>query len=110
MIIVSVFNEMPLTFSTMKKSIERNNWDTAKTLVTYLWPKGQPGLRLRVVLAMTCLLLAKVITIYAPFLYKAAVDSLSVQTALALPAGVIVSFGLARVMTQVFGELRDLIF
>ncbi|MCC2679832.1 MAG: metal transporter permease [Pseudobdellovibrio sp.] len=95
----------------MKNSnLQRTNWDTAKTLMTHLWPKNQFSLRVRVVAAMSCLLLAKVINVYVPFLYKNAVDALSLQTELALPVGIILSYGLARIMTQTFGELRDMIF
>jgi len=36
-----------------------------------------PDLRVRVVLAMFCLTLAKLVNVYVPFLYKDAVDSLS---------------------------------
>jgi len=93
-----------------KSSLQRTNWDTAKTLMTHLWPKNQASLRMRVVAAMGCLLLAKVINVYVPFLYKNAVDALSLQTELALPVGIIISYGLARITTQTFGELRDMIF
>ncbi len=88
----------------------RNNWDTAKSLMHHLWPEGRPDLKVRVVLAMLCLLLAKVINVYVPFLYKDAVDALSGNLTLILPVGVIISYGLARVSQQVFGELRDFIF
>ncbi|MBC7457193.1 MAG: ABC transporter ATP-binding protein/permease, partial [Bdellovibrionaceae bacterium] len=90
--------------------MKRNNGDTAKSLLENLWPSGHPNLKVRVVLAMTCLLIAKLINVYVPFLYKAAVDSLSMHPALALPIGVIVSYGLARIGQQTFGELRDFIF
>ncbi|MBC7419822.1 MAG: ABC transporter ATP-binding protein/permease [Bdellovibrio sp.] len=92
----------------VKKS--RNNWDTSKSLIEHLWPAGHTNLKVRVVLAMSCLLIAKVINVYVPFLYKAAVDSLSVNPAIALPIGIIVSYGLARIAQQTFGELRDFIF
>lgn len=94
----------------MEKTTNRNNWDTAKTLVTYLWPKGRTSLKWRVVAAMSCLLIAKLVNVYVPFLYKDAVDALSMQTELALPLGIIISYGLARIMTQAFGEFRDMFF
>ncbi|MBC7741336.1 MAG: ABC transporter ATP-binding protein/permease [Bdellovibrionaceae bacterium] len=89
---------------------KRNNWNTAQSLMAYLWPAGHKNLKVRVVLAMLCLLIAKLINVYVPFLYKAAVDSLSLNPALALPIGIIVSYGLARIAQQTFGELRDFIF
>ena len=94
----------------MNNKTKRNNLDTAQSLFQHLWPKNYLDLRVRVVLSMTCLLLAKVVNVYVPFLYKEAVDSLSLSTTLVLPIGIILSYGLARVMQQAFGELRDYIF
>ena len=76
----------------------------------HLWPDGRNDLKVRVILAMTSLLLAKIINVSIPFLYKQAIDSLSLPTTLVLPLGIILSYGLARVLQQVFGELRDFIF
>ncbi len=90
--------------------MKRTNWDTAKSLLVHLWPHKRIDLKIRVILAMACLLLAKMINVYVPFLYKAAVDALSMPTTLVLPIGIIVSYGLARVAQQTFGELRDLVF
>src|SRR5205085_6874509 len=46
-----------------------------------------------------------------PFLYKDAVDALSVHTGVvAVPVGVILAYGLARVMSQGFNELRNAVF
>lgn len=91
----------------MKK---RSGIDTVKSLVEHLWPKAHPDLKVRVVFAMLCLLLAKVINVYVPFLYKMAVDQLSVSSVLVLPIGVVVAYGLARLLQQTFAELRDFIF
>ena len=76
----------------------------------YLWPAGRPDLKIRVVLAMLSLLLAKVVSVSVPFLYKAAVDSLSTDHLLVVPAVVIITYGVARVVQQALGELRDFIF
>ncbi|MEQ9642191.1 MAG: ABC transporter ATP-binding protein/permease [Alphaproteobacteria bacterium] len=82
------------------------------TLLRYLWPAGKPGLKLRVVLALACLAAAKLTLVYVPFLYKAVVDALDkpAEQAIAVPVLVIVGYGVARVFTQAFGELRDAIF
>lgn len=89
---------------------KRTNWNTVKSLSEHLWPKDHPNLKLRVVLAMGCLLIAKLVNVYVPFLYKDAVDALSVKPMVALPLSIILSYGLARVAQQSFGELRDFIF
>ena len=94
----------------MSPKQNRNNWDTVRSLSIHLWPKNQSNLRVRVVLAMICLLFAKLINVYVPFLYKAAVDALSMNAMIVLPTAIILSYGLARIMQQTFGELRDLLF
>lgn len=83
-----------------------------RALLPYLWPRGRPGLKLRVVIALGFLAAAKVTTVYAPFLYKAAVDALTVEAAavVAVPVFAVVGYGAARVMAQAFGELRDAVF
>ncbi len=87
-------------------------WAAFRTLLPLLWPKGQADMRLRVVAALACLLLAKLANIVVPILFKRLVDGLSHKTAVAvaLPLGLLLAYGLARVMAQVFGELRDGIF
>ena len=61
------------------KQAPENQWRTLATVAPYLWPAGRRDLRLRVVLAVILLLLSKIVTVYVPFLYKAAVDSLGPQ-------------------------------
>jgi ATP-binding cassette, subfamily B, heavy metal transporter len=89
---------------------KRTEWDTVKSLSRHLWPENYTNLKVRVVLAMCCLLLAKVVTVYVPFLYKGVVDALTMPVELVLPLALILSYGLARVMQSAFGELRDFIF
>lgn len=93
----------------MKKG-KRTQWDTVKSLTHHLWPAHHLNLKIRVVLAMACLVLSKLVNVYVPFLYKDAVDALSVKPIIVIPVGIIIAYGLARVMSQAFGELRDYIF
>jgi ABC-type transport system involved in Fe-S cluster assembly fused permease/ATPase subunit len=81
-------------------------------LLPHLWPKGDPDLKLRVVLSLLCLLLAKVASIYVPILYKHLVDALGPQAgaAVTLPLGMLLAYGAARIANQAFAELRDGIF
>ena len=94
----------------------RSGWRTIKKVAPYLWPEGDTRLRTRVVLAMLALLLSKVIAVATPFFYKAAVDSLSgegVDPVWMLGAGAIgvtVAYGVARLMTVGFQQLRDVLF
>src|SRR5438477_4652870 len=84
-----------------------------KGLGPYLWPRDSIELRARVVLALALLIAGKLVNITVPLLYKEAVDALSGPTAahaIAVPVGVILAYGLARVLSQGFNELRNAVF
>ncbi|MFQ5620157.1 MAG: ABCB family ABC transporter ATP-binding protein/permease, partial [Rhodospirillales bacterium] len=90
----------------------RNDFRTIRALLPYLWPAGAPEMRLRVVIALGLLVLAKATNVVVPIFYKYAVDALSAEAGavLAVPVGLLVAYGLTRVMAQAFGELRDAVF
>ena len=83
-----------------------------RKLLPYLWPAGEWHLRMRVVLALACLMAAKVATVYVPIFYKDAVEALDANAGLPLilPVGLILAYGTARVLSLAFAELRDAIF
>jgi ABC-type transport system involved in Fe-S cluster assembly fused permease/ATPase subunit len=85
---------------------------TIRMLLPYLWPPGATDIRVRVVLALVCLVIAKIANVYIPIFYKHAVDALGggAGLAVALPVGAILAYGLARVLSLGFAELRDAIF
>ncbi|CAI2513752.1 ABCB family ABC transporter ATP-binding protein/permease [Serratia plymuthica] len=81
-------------------------------LLPYLWPKNNPKLRWYLVIACIFMVVAKVSTSLVPLAYKAMVDALSADTAkmLAIPLGLIVAYGVARVGATLFEELRNVMF
>jgi ATP-binding cassette subfamily B protein len=82
-----------------------------KSLAPYLWPRDSFGLRVRVVLALVFLLAGKLVNICVPLLYKQAVDAISpAKVVIAVPVALIIAYGLARVMSQCFNEVRNAIF
>ncbi len=84
-----------------------------RCLLPYLWPAEDRGLRLRVAFAIVCLFAAKLASVYIPIFYKYAIDALVLETgaaAAAVPVGLILAYGLARVLSLAFGELRDALF
>ncbi|WP_417699180.1 ABCB family ABC transporter ATP-binding protein/permease [Pseudophaeobacter sp.] len=86
---------------------------TLRRVGPYLWPSKHLWVKRRVVLALVVLVLAKLIAVYTPMLYKGAVDSLAAEGVppLALGAvGLTVAYGVARVLTTGFQQLRDAIF
>nr|WP_171173166.1 ABC transporter ATP-binding protein/permease [Ruegeria sp. HKCCD8929] len=91
----------------------RSGWRTIRKVAPYLWPADEPWVKRRVVLAMGLLVLAKLIAVYTPILYKGAVDGLAGEGVppLALGAvGLTVAYGVARMMTVGFQQLRDAAF
>jgi ATP-binding cassette subfamily B protein len=89
----------------------RSHLGTLRTLLPYLWP-ANIELRTRVVIAIILLIGAKLTNVYVPILYKQAVDIFGESGAIAIvvPIGLLVSYGLLRVLTIAFGEMRDAIF
>jgi ATP-binding cassette subfamily B protein len=87
-------------------------WAVLVVLGRHLWPKGETGLRCRVVVALVLLVAAKLTNVYVPIVYKGAVDALgeAATQAVAVPVMLIVAYGVARVLAQAIGEVRDAIF
>ncbi|MEL7464594.1 MAG: ABC transporter ATP-binding protein/permease [Pseudomonadota bacterium] len=86
-----------------------------KRVAPYLWPKGDTGARVRVVLALASLVLAKLATVITPVFYMWAVDGLAEDAAPAeiwyvIPVMLVIAYGVARVSTIGFAQLRDGIF
>ena len=93
-----------------------------RELLPYIWPANRPDLRLRVVFALGALVVAKVITLAVPIAYKAIVDALTGNVSAgevaglsafglaAVPAMLIVAYGVGRVLMVVFAQFRDVWF
>ncbi len=93
--------------------VERTTFQTIVSLLPYLWPVGNPGARVRVVVALVFMLLSKVATVYVPVLYGRIVDALAPEgggAAFIVPAALIVAYGLVSIGAAGFGEIRDALF
>ena len=86
----------------------RGDWHTVRTLLPYLLAyKG------RVALALSCLIAAKVANVGVPLVLKQIVDSLtpgSQGQILVLPLALLVAYGVLRLSTTAFTELREFFF
>ena len=91
---------------------KRNHLRSAGILLPYLWPSHAPEMRLRVVIALVFLAIAKGITVGVPVIYKLAVDAITEpsEAIIVVPVFLLVAYGGARVLAQTFGELRDAVF
>jgi ABC-type transport system involved in Fe-S cluster assembly fused permease/ATPase subunit len=84
----------------------RGDWRTIGTLLPYLW-----RFKVRVIAALVCLIIAKVANVGVPLLLKNIVDSLDRTTALlTVPLALLVGYGLLRLSTTLFTELREILF
>ncbi|MGB0833896.1 MAG: ABCB family ABC transporter ATP-binding protein/permease [Psychrobium sp.] len=82
------------------------NWAVFKSIAPYL-----TEYKWRVAIAVGCLILAKVATVYLPFVLKYIVDDLdSAKQLLAAPIALVVAYGALRLSSVLFGELRDTLF
>lgn len=84
-----------------------------RKVAPYLWPADMPWVKRRVVLAMLFLLISKLIAVATPLVYKGAVDALAGE-GVPLPAlgaiGLTVAYGVARLLSVGFQQLRDMVF
>ena len=79
---------------------------TIRQLAPYLWEY-----RVRVVLALSSLILAKVANVAIPLVLKDIVNSLNTHEAIiAVPMALLAAYGALRLGNAVFGELRDVVF
>ena len=92
---------------------QRSGWMIIRRVIPYLWPKGQAGIKWRVVTSMLALLLSQVLAVMVPQFYGYAVDALAedgVSELLLGAVGLTVAYGMARFMQIGFQNLRDVIF
>ncbi|MDB5857576.1 MAG: putative type transport system involved in Fe cluster assembly, permease and ATPase [Ramlibacter sp.] len=88
----------------------RSDWATLKRLLPYLMQY-----KLRVVAALAFMIGAKVANVSVPLLLKHLIDAMNVKpgdpaAVLVVPVGLLVAYGLLRLSTSLFTELRELIF
>lgn len=90
-------------------------------LLPYLWPKSQPELRLRVLVAIVFLILATSATSYSPLFLGYAIDALTtskvehgvtvvVKLALGYSLAMVAAYIVSRILMQALAQLRDGVF
>jgi ATP-binding cassette, subfamily B, heavy metal transporter len=99
--------------------VPRSDWTTLKRLFPYLWQY-----KWRVVAALAFMVAAKVANVGVPLLLKTLVDTMSpnggrnpiegapavLQAVVVVPLALVIAYGLLRLSTSLFAELRELIF
>ena len=94
--------------------VQRSGLQTVLSLLPYLWPRDNPGARLRVAVALVFMVAAKATTVLVPILYGRVVDALApthgTASMLVVPVALVIGYGLLRIGSAGFGELRDALF
>ena len=85
---------------------------TLRRFLPYLWPKGEPALRARVLIAMVLVLASKAVVLLMPFAYKAAIDRMApgLEPGVAIAVALVVAYAGARFGGVLFDNLRNAIF
>ncbi|WP_299785858.1 ABC transporter ATP-binding protein/permease [uncultured Marivita sp.] len=90
----------------------RSGLRTIRKVGPYLWPADKPWVKRRVVIALVCLVTAKIVNVLAPLLFGRAVDALSGEVSDLMLGGIglTLAYGMARLMNVGFQQLRDGVF
>ena len=89
---------------------DRSDWTTLKRLFPYLWEYKWRGLA-----ALAFMVGAKLANVSVPLLLKDLVDTMNLkpgdmQVLLVVPVALLLAYGLLRLSTTLFTELRELVF
>jgi ABC-type transport system involved in Fe-S cluster assembly fused permease/ATPase subunit len=103
--------ESPAAAGTPEKpALERSDWTTLKRLFPYIW-----DYKWRMLIALAFMVGAKLANVGVPLLLKNLVDAMNVkpgdmQAVLIVPVSLLIAYGLLRLSTTLFTELRELVF
>ena len=103
-------NSPPAPDNDAKGKPPRSDLATLKTLIPYLWVY-----KWRVLAALLCLIGAKLANVGVPLVLKQLIDQMSIspehpRALLVLPLAALVAYGVLRLSTTVFTELREFLF
>jgi ABC-type transport system involved in Fe-S cluster assembly fused permease/ATPase subunit len=92
---------------TEKPHDQRRDWANLRRMFPFVW-----SYRGRVLLALACLVCAKLAMVSVPFILKDIVDRLGLpeHSALVLPLALLLAYGALRLFSSLFNELRDAVF
>jgi len=100
----------PASAATGGPARPRSDWATLSRLFPYLWQY-----KWRVTAALAFMVGAKLANVGVPVLLKQLVDAMTIppgspQALLVVPLGLLLAYGLLRLSTSLFTELRELVF
>ena len=84
---------------------QKGNWSVSGRLLPYLWKH-----RIRIAIALLFLVLARVANVTVPVTLKRIVDDLDAEPIIAVPIALLIAYGLLRLSTILFNEIRNVVF
>lgn len=110
--------EIPKQSDSSAPNPERDaSFQVLKNLARYLWPENEPHVKRRVLSAVALLMSSKVLSVSVPFMFKHAVDAMTmspdittIAPAIVVPSAVLIGYGAARAGASLAGELRNAVF
>lgn len=94
------------------RDARHDGWGTLKRFLPYLWPRDNPALRVRIVIAVVLILLSTATQFALPYLLKWAIDAMNVTGARVLTFALlyVVAYAAGRFAGVVFDNLRNIVF
>ena len=105
-----------------KRVKEMSTFEIISKLFNFIWPKNNPKIKIRVIIALSLLIGSKILNVTVPFFFKEIVDFLNKNSKikdfgdsteeklLVAIIALIIGYGAARAGASLFGELRSAIF
>ena len=88
------------------RNTNRADWQTLRSLVPYLLE-----FKWRVIVAMSLLIFSKLANVSVPLVLKSIIDAMDkTKSVLAVPVFLVIGYGVLRLFSTLFGELRDAVF
>jgi ATP-binding cassette subfamily B protein len=91
-----------------EQEVSKINWQVIKLILPYLLE-----FKVRISIAIVCLILTKLASVYLPFILKDLVDTLDTSQAnqfVLVPFSLVAAYGLVRLSVVLFAEIRDTLF
>jgi ATP-binding cassette subfamily B protein len=94
------------------RTARHDGWGTLSRFLPYLWPRDNPALRARIIIALILILLSTATQFALPYLLKWAIDAMNVTGARVLTFALlyVVAYSAGRFAGVVFDNLRNIVF
>ena len=92
--------------------VNHDSWATLRRFLPYLWPRDNPALKHRIILAFVFVLAAKATILTLPFAYKRAVDSMTTPAneAVMVALVLVIAYAMGRFASVAFDNFRNIAF